>query len=198
MKLPFFYWLRKYLNTQVLTNTPPMKTALVIGHHAKDGGAYSEYLKMSEFNFYSMVSKKIKGVTIFEHNSNISGYTSRIKDTSKRLDDGNFDLVIECHFNSATPQANGCETLFYFKSAKGREYAQKFSNLVHNRTGIKLRNGGLKPLVSASDRGFASVFYPKAPVILIEPFFGSNESDCEMIGGVDNMASIIQEFVNGL
>ena len=174
-----------------------MKTAIVIGHHAKDGGAYSEYLKSNEYNFYLAVSKLLKGVTVLEHNANISGYTSRIKDTAKRLDAGNFDLVIECHFNAATPQANGCETLFYFKSVKGKEYAQKFSNIVNEWTGIKLRNGGLKPLVSAKDRGFASVFYPKAPTILIEPFFGSNESDCSKIT-VEKMACIIQEFVNGL
>ena len=172
-------------------------TALVIGHHAKDGGAYSEYLKMNEFDFYSKVAEKVKGVEVFFHDHNISGYTSRIKDTAKRLNDGNFDIVIECHFNAATPQANGCETLFYFKSVKGKEYAQKFSNLVNAWTGIKLRNGGLKPLVSAKDRGFASVFYPKAPTILIEPFFGSNESDCSKIT-VEKMACIIQEFVDGL
>src|SRR5690606_28729184 len=130
-----------------------MKTALVIGHHAKDGGAYSEHLKMSEFDFYSKVVRQLEGVEVFFHNHNIGGYTSRIKDTAKRLNKGNFDLVIECHFNAATPQANGCETLFYFKSVKGKEYAQKFSNLVNAWTGIKLRNGGLKPLVSAKDRG---------------------------------------------
>src|SRR5690606_36572755 len=142
---------------------------------------------INEFDFYSKVAEKVKNVEVFRQNENIGGYTSRIKDTAKRLDAGNFDLVIECHFNAATPQANGCETLFYFKSVKGKEYAQKFSNIVNEWAGIKLRNGGLKPLVSAKDRGFASVFYPKAPTILIVPFFGSNESDCSKIT-VEKMA----------
>ena len=66
------------------------------------------------------------------------------------------------------------------------------------RTGIKLRSNGLKPLTSTSDRGYASVFYPKAPTILIEPFFGSNKEDCEKIEGVNKMASIIQEFIDSL
>lgn len=173
-----------------------MKIALIIGHHAKDGGAYSEFLQSNEFDFYSKVAEKVNGVTVFTHNENIGGYTSRIKDTARRVDAFGAELVIECHFNAATPQANGCETLYYFNSKKGREYAQQFSNIVTCWTGIKLRNGGLKPLVNEKDRGFASVFYPKAPTILIEPFFGSNKEDCEKIGGVVKMACIIQEFVD--
>lgn len=48
-------------------------------------------------------------------------------------------------------------------------------------TGIKSRNGGLKALTNRKDRGFASVYYTKAPTILIEPFFGSNEEDCKRL-----------------
>lgn len=172
------------------------KTAFVVGHHAKDGGAVSKTLGMSEFEFYSKVAEQLDGVEVFFHDHNIKGYTSRIKDTAKRLNKGKFDLVIEGHFNAADPVANGCETLYYFKSVKGKEYAQKFSNTVNRWTKIKLRNGGLKPLVNKNDRGFASVFYPSAPVILIEPFFGTNPSDCEKIGGVVKMKCIIEDFVN--
>ena len=201
MTLPFD-WFRWIFNYEPIKEEPikqcNMKVAVIVGHHLKDGGAFSPTLGMNEFNFYHLVTAKLRNVTVFFHDHKISGYTSRIKDTAKRVDAGNFDLVIECHFNAAIPEANGCETLFYFKSIKGKQYAQEFSNLVNQRTGIKLRNGGLKPLVNEKDRGFASVFYPSAPTILIEPFFGSNVSDCEKIGGVDNMASIIQEFIDNL
>lgn len=174
------------------------KIAVVVGHHAKDGGAFSKTLGMSEFDFYSKVVEKLSGCEVFFHNHNIRSYTARIKDTAKRLNAGNFDLVVECHFNAADPVANGCETLYYFKSTKGREYAQIFSNTVARWTGIKLRNGGLKALVNKKDRGFASVFYPKAPAILIEPFFGSNPDDCEKIGGVIKMKCIIEDFMASL
>ena len=132
---------------------------------------------------------------MFYHDENIGGYTTRIKNTANKLNKLHFDLVIELHFNAATPQANGCETLYYFNSAKGRQFAKLFSETVNNLTGIKLRNNGLKALVNKKDRGFASVFYPKAPTILIEPFFGSNESDCEKIKNARNMALIIEEFI---
>ena len=91
---------------------------------------------------------------------------------------------------------NGCETLYYYRTFKGEKYAKQFSELVNHETGIKLRRGnGLKALQS-NDRGFASVYYTKAPTILIEPFFGSNEADCKRIGNAKNMASIINKFLN--
>lgn len=173
-----------------------MKVAIVVGHHEKSKGAYSDYFGMNEYDFYSRVASLLSDVTIFKHDSSISGYTSRIKNTANRINQSDFDLVIELHFNSfSNPSANGCEALFYYKSAAGKLAAEKFSQKVNECTGIPLRNNGLKPLTKG-DRGFASVYYTKAPTILIEPFFGSNEEDCKMIGSVENMAQIITDFLN--
>lgn len=175
-----------------------MKTAIVIGHHENSKGALSKYFRLREFDFYNQAVGHIcSNVTIFQHNKNISGYTTRIKDTARRINKGNFDLVIELHFNSfSDSSANGCETLYYFKSQKGRVYAQIFSKTVYNKTGIKLRHNGLKALANRKDRGFASVFYPNPPTILIEPFFGSNEEDCRRIVSPMNMAGIIDDFLS--
>lgn len=175
-----------------------MKIAVVVGHHERDGGAFSPFLQISEFNFYSEVVKHLQGVDVYFHNSRIKSYTQRIRFTADKLNAKDYDLVIECHFNAASAVANGCETLYYFNSAKGKDYALKFSKLVNNCTGIKLRNNGLKALVNSKDRGFASVYYPKAPAILIEPFFGSNKEDCFKIKNAQNMASIIQDFIDSL
>ena len=172
-----------------------MRTAFVVGHTKKDKGAYSEHLKVSEWDFYNEVLSHLKNPTVFYHDPKISGYTKRIKNTASKLNKVDFDLVIELHFNAATPQANGCETLYYFNSKKSREYARKFSEVVNRWTTIKLRNSGLKALVNSKDRGFASVFYPKAPTILIEPFFGSNEGDCRKIRDAKLMACIIEDFI---
>lgn len=175
-----------------------MKACLVIGHHAHKKGAYSPYLGMSEFDFYNEVVKCINA-DVYRHDAHIRGYSNRIRATASKLNQKDYDLVISLHFNASEDSlANGCETLYYFNSKKSRDYARAFSGLVHKRTGIKVRNGGLKALTQKRDRGFSMVYYPKAPVILIEPFFGSNSSDCEKIGGVDNMASILEEFINSL
>lgn len=175
-----------------------MRIALVIGHHKKSKGAMSK-LGLREWDFYNEVVEHLGDVNVFYHDENISGYTTRIKNTANKLNKIDFDLVIELHFNAAaSPQANGCETLYYFASKKGKEYALLFSQTVTNHTGIKTRNGGLKALTNRKDRGFASVYYPKAPTILIEPFFGSNQGDCDKIKDAKNMAQIIKQFLNKL
>jgi N-acetylmuramoyl-L-alanine amidase len=181
-----------------------MKTAIVIGHHENSKGAYSPFLKLAEWDFYQqslayLTLLRLDMPDIYVHDPAIKGYTSRIKDTAARINKCAYDLVIELHFNAAaSPRANGCETLYYFKSAKGKEFAQLFSNTVNKNTGIRLRNAGLKALSSDRDRGFASVFYTVAPTILIEPFFGSNAADCDRIDGPKKMARIIQEFLINL
>lgn len=172
-----------------------MNVALVIGHHALKKGAYSPYLGMSEFDFYNEVVKCINA-DVYRHDAHIRGYSNRIRATASKLNQKDYDLVISLHFNaSEDPRANGCETLYYFNSKKSRDYARAFSNLVHKRTGIKVRNGGLKALSQKRDRGFSMVYYPKSPTILIEPFFGSNSTDCRKIRDVERVANIINEFI---
>lgn len=173
-----------------------MKVAVVIGHHEKSKGAYSKYFGLNEWDFYRKVDLCLVGVDTFFHNPNISGYNTRIKDTANRINKGNYDLVIEMHFNSfKDSSANGCETLYFYKSNKAKEYALKFSNAISNATGIKLRNGGLKALANTKDRGFASVYYTDAPTILIEPFFGSSNEDCKKIKSPENLANIINDYL---
>lgn len=173
-----------------------MKIAAVIGHTEKSKGAYSKHFKLREFDFYTKVAELLEGVDIYTHDSSISGYVTRQKATAAILNSKDYDLVIELHFNHfSDASANGCETLYYFKSKHGKYYAELFSEVLNDYTGIKLRNGGIKALANRRDRGFAAVFYPKAPAILIEPFFGSNKTDCEKIESIENLACIINEFI---
>lgn len=172
-----------------------MKIAVVVGHHEKSKGAYSKYFKMREFDFYSKVAALLNDVDVYFYDPNISGYVTRVKTLAAQLNKIPYNLIIELHFNHFfDPSANGCETLYYFKSKNGKYYARLFSEVLNDYTGIKLRNGGLKALANRRDRGFHAVFQPKAPVILIEPFFGSNKSDCDKIESIENLACIINEY----
>ena len=174
-----------------------MKIAFVIGHHENAKGYYSKYHKVSEWDFFKDASTLIKGADIIFHDKNISGYVTRIKNTAEKyLDPNNYDLVIEAHFNAyKDEQANGCETFYYFKNKRTKELARDFSSLVNKRTNIKIRESGAKALSNTKDRGYASVYWPKADTILIEPFFGSNKSDCEKISNAGYCAMIINEFI---
>ena len=177
-----------------------MKVAVVIGHHLRSKGAYSKHLKVSEWDFYNKVVGLMRTCPdVYRHNTLIPGYASRIKNTASQLNKQNYDLVISLHFNAAGDAgANGCETLYYFSSKAGRDYAKAFSDKVNEWTNIKVRNGGLKALANKNDRGFAMVYYPKAPTILIEPFFGTNYGDCARIEDAEKMALILDDFIRDL
>lgn len=182
-----------------------MKIAIVIGHHYRSKGAFSKHLQVSEWDFYNQVVQCIPehssnySIDIYHHDGDIGGYVTRVKNTARKLNKIDYDLVMELHFNaSSDPRANGCETLYYFASRKGRDYALKFSDVVTEFTGIRVRNGGLKALTNKRDRGFASVYYTKAPTILIEPFFGSSAIDCERIKDAEFMAKIITHYLETL
>jgi len=175
------------------------KIAFVVGHHENSKGAFSKHLNSSEWDFYNKVVNSLGDVSFFHNDKNIRSYTERIKNTASKINKYPFDLVIELHFNSVNDErVSGCETLFYHSSTNGKKYAQLFSDTISELTGIKKRNNGLKPLSNSNDRGFASVYYTTAPTILIEPFFGSNESDCEKIQSPENMACLINEFIDRL
>lgn len=171
--------------------------ALVVGHTDKSKGAKNVFSGLREYDFYSEVVKEFENddnFDIYTHNSDISGYTTRIKDTAKRINEKDYEVVVSLHFNSFSKEtANGCTTLYYGMSENGRRYAHIFSNTVRELANVKLRNYGANALMNKNDRGFAMVFYPKAPTILIEPFFGSNLSDCKKVG-ICEIAEIIREF----
>jgi N-acetylmuramoyl-L-alanine amidase len=172
-----------------------MKIAVIVGHTSKSKGAYSKYFKMREFDFYSKVAELLNDVDVYFYDEKISGYVTRVKALAAELNKKDYDLVIELHFNHfRKASANGCETLYFYASKNGKYYASLFSETLNDYTGIKLRNGGLKALANTNDRGFHAVYQPKAPAILIEPFFGSNKSDCEKIESIENLACIINEY----
>lgn len=176
-----------------------MRIALVVGHHEKAQGAKSPFLKKTEWQFYNEVIGEFKqkhsehDFYVFRHDSSIKYYTKRVKDTAERINKLCVDLVIELHFNAAAPSASGCETLYYYNSRKGKEYARKFTNTVC--LNYDIRDRGIKALTNKKDRGFASVFYTDAPTILIEPFFGSNEKDCNTIGKPEYITNVLDLFL---
>lgn len=176
-----------------------MRIALVIGHHENGKGAYSKHFKQREWDFYKEVVNHVRSkheVGIFEHDPNIGGYVTRVKNTSRRVNNWGADRVISLHFNAFNGRANGCETLYYYASRTGKQMAEDFSKLVSDFTGIK--NRGIKALTNRRDRGFAAVKYTIAPTILVEPFFGDNCGDCQKIEGTQRMAKILSIYVDSL
>jgi N-acetylmuramoyl-L-alanine amidase len=89
-------------------------------------------------------------------------------------------LSTELHFNSYTFTAQGSEVLssgtdgsVRFAQETQLELVRLFNRNRHGDRGIKIRN--------QKQRGGSSLFAGIAPAILVEPFFGSNRLECQMV-----------------
>jgi N-acetylmuramoyl-L-alanine amidase len=165
--------------------------AICIGHSRKikgryDGGAYSSWLKMNERDFNLEVASHLSkhlmqnGIpcrVISDYAG--AGYGSAMVDVAKQAKDAHASLAIELHFNSATPSANGHEWLYWHSSAKGKALAQAF-NAQFGKDHPNIKARGIKG-ITAQDRGGAFLRVTSCPSIIVEPFFGSNESDCRQV-----------------
>lgn len=150
--------------------------AIVIGHTQRSKGACSTNNIPCEWDYNNKVANFLKDIAdIYTYDAYSLGYTTMVKKNAEKLNKLNYKLVIELHYNAASPDANGCETLYYFKNKQGKYLAEQSSMLINSVFGVK--NRGAKALINEKDRGFAAVFYPNATTILLEPFFGSNKSD---------------------
>jgi N-acetylmuramoyl-L-alanine amidase len=165
--------------------------AICVGHSRKisgryDGGAYSAPLNINERDFNlkvaSQLSKKlasrnIRSKIIDHYNGN--GYGSAMADVARQVKEAGATLAIELHFNSATPQANGHEWLYWHSSEIGQKIAGKFEKEFSKEfPGIKSR--GLKS-ITKKDRGGKFLELTHCPAIILEPFFGSSVGDCARI-----------------
>ena len=158
-----------------------MKTALVIGHAKDRKGACSPFGIPCEYDFNKeiafMAAERNPEILILEHGGYKYGYKYMQTRTSNAINRLDIDLVFELHYNAAHPSANGAEALYYFANRKAAELAFKFALLMHDKMGYSPRQG--KPLINKNDRGYWAVFLPKPTTLILEPFFGTNESDCK-------------------
>lgn len=179
-----------------------MKTAIVVGHTTgADKGAYSNYLKLSEQPFNAMVAAALKKLgperyDVYTHN--LQNYYEREKFLADKLNKLNYDLVIELHFNAASESANGTEVCYYYASNKGKTAAQFIAAGMSVAYDTKLRGDkGARALVNKNDRGYWFVYLPKAPAIILEPFFGSNPESLKF-ADVERYACELDHILKGL
>lgn len=165
-----------------------MKTVLIIGHNARDKGAYSPYLKMSEYDYWGEVVKGLD-VPVLRRNAN-RGYGLEMREMLSRLEQIDYDIAIELHFNSAISNANGAEVLIYKGNKKAKILAQ---NLLDRLVDKGHRDRGIIEVSHERERnGAYGICNSKGYYLLIEPFFGSNEKDCIPVG---EMREILKEWI---
>ncbi|MGL4652591.1 N-acetylmuramoyl-L-alanine amidase, partial [Cetobacterium sp.] len=166
------------------------KIALIVGHNEKSKGAYSEYLKISEYDFFKKVLDKLfdKYDEVFnldddfiknikEHVSLFrvpnTGYSKEMAEVVKELADKKFDIAIELHFNAtASHNQFGNTALYWHKSEEGKRLSDLFQDIMTKKTGI--RKLDLIQIKSLDQNGAYGIIKSKCPYILLEPFFGDN------------------------
>jgi N-acetylmuramoyl-L-alanine amidase len=160
------------------------KLAIIVGHEKKkDGASALAPLSTTEYPFNKQVAEfmyvyarelQLDCKIVFRDGVGIDG-------AAKVVNEWKADCCIELHFNSASPSAYGTETLHDAEPSTNAEFAaivQRHMCETLKREGKG--NRGVKFLKSG-DRGHYNLHLVKCTSCLVEPFFGSNKKDCELM-----------------
>lgn len=171
-------------------NNKSKRIAVIVGHNAIVKGAYSDVLGVHEYDFNLSIAENLKAfspfnvnIEVFNRSSNVSRRSIR-EGVMREHSINPFDAIIEMHFNSfGSENAKGGECLISkVSSRRNKELGKVFYDKLIDVMETKPR--GLKE-ISKGDRGFSNIddfrssFGFEGPVLIAEPFFGSNSSDCE-------------------
>lgn len=177
-----------------------MKVAIVIGHTEQAKGATSPVVEQ-EWDYNKKVAEQLvllnpKRYKVFYHKQvgKYDYYKQQVA-TMTLVNKEDFDLVIELHYNSFNAVSNGTETLYYKGSKKGEKYAEIFTKVITEDFGTK--NRGNKGITKGTN-GYWALALPKAPALILEPFFGSNPLESDKFKDHKKYAQSINKAVNML
>ncbi len=155
-----------------------MKIVWIIGHDAKEQGAYGNK-GVSEFRFNDQLIIEMRHERMFPdkheyrvmyRDPSISGYKSQMIDLHRRINAWGADVSIELHFNSFhRDEVNGNEVLYC--SNGGKRIADILDECLDV---LPNRDRGVKK-VSGNDRGAGFCCRGQSYAIISEPFFGSHQ-----------------------
>ena len=170
-----------------------MKLGLAVGHsRLGDQGAYTtgEYV-LSEWDFNRDMVRRIghslsnnygwasgANYVIYDHYPARS-YTGAINYLARKLIEDDVDAVIELHFNSASPSAEGHEWLYWHTSKGGEKLASILRDEMEESY-PDMKSRGAKPR-GPNQRGSYLLRKVRPVACIAEPFFGSNADEWRMI-----------------
>jgi N-acetylmuramoyl-L-alanine amidase len=177
------------------------KIAICVGHSRSGDNGATTVDGESEWEFNHPVALQMErllrkaghdALVFYDYKG--SSYSSAMSWVAKEIRDFGASLAVELHFNSGPPTANGYEFLYWHRSARSGRLASCF-HFEFKKAYPQLRSRGLKPLNSTS-RGAAFVQRTHCPAILMEPFFGSNEKECDFFADrKDELAKVYSDAI---
>lgn len=176
------------------------RVAVVVGHDSKSPGAMALMpIGCNEYMFNVMLSRSITDWfdRLVDHNLSAHVFFRDklgLEKTYEELKLWNPDYCIELHFNSHSDKSiRGTETLCV---EHNRDFAEAIQSAMCKALGRSTKtNRGVK-IVSHGDRGHVSVSSLECPSALIEPFFGSNQEDCNLVD--DRKESLAMSLVEAI
>lgn len=166
-----------------------MKLALLPGHARKKEGAaccagyYKDFGEWALARVYlpSLADElRSKGYSVqLTQRADAGGTSPRY--SARAANATGADIALEWHFNSAAPATQGCEVLYWHKSATGKRFASLLSERLADLLGVP--NRGAKPIGDPDDRGYRAFRDSRMPFFMVEPCFaGSNPHESERFG----------------
>lgn len=153
---------------------------LAVGHSREgDHGALGYDKETHEWHYNSKLAYMIADslprhikTTVINHYEGDS-YNEAMTWLKGHVDPLNADLVCELHFNSYdTPNVHGYEMLYWHSSKNGRKAANNLIDAMRTDWPERLNRGAKG--VASGGRGAGFLKGPKAPCVILEPFFGTN------------------------
>lgn len=152
--------------------------ALVIGHDQDSQGAYGNK-GIGEWKFndnfwedYAVLLPKQHTYYVIYRSADINGYTNKMLDVHKQIDNIGCDIAIEFHFNGASDSSvNGNEVLYCVDDVKGRLLAMKLDECLD---ALPNRDRGVKA-VTMKKNGGGFCCRGNAVSIISEPFFAAHQ-----------------------
>ncbi|MFD3158686.1 N-acetylmuramoyl-L-alanine amidase (plasmid) [Haloimpatiens sp. FM7330] len=168
-----------------------MKIAVDFGHGVeKDRGASGHLNEEKVIREYGpLVIEKLRTLGHTVYNVTPKTASTLSESLSKRCEKANslnVDLFISCHVNAFNENSHGCEVLYV--SQKGKIYAQK---IVDKISELGFTNRGAKRRMD-----LYVLKHTLAPAVLIEPFFCTCKSDCDLYNA-EKLANAIVKGIIG-
>lgn len=159
--------------------------ALCIGHSRRGDRGAINTAGVSEHAFNKPLAERVaellrerKHTAYVVSKYNADDYGAAMRWVAAEVGKLRADAAVEFHFNSAGPEAEGYEYLYWGSSKRGEKLAQCFL-MSHRLEFEKQKSRGVKPLDNTS-RGAEFVRRTPCPAVILEPFFGSNVEETEL------------------
>ena len=191
-----------------------MKLAIQTGH-TKGTGAVG-FGNVQEYDFNSKVTAEMVrlapyyGVDLLVTDRDPElNYSAAVRKTAAAIKEFDADLCLELHFNSAGESAKGCEILHYCNSSNGERAAHCMAVILKPmlaHVNIPMRgDNGVRSLwyhkvdedKAYSNRGSYYVYATPCPALIMEPFFGSNPREMEVMSKPDSITQLARGYLMG-